>query len=120
VGIIASETTVNALSPAERRDTRCVGDVLAKGKSQTTRVFDCFGGDGEPQVELKRKTADEFALGVTAWRAGDLARARTAFERVVAQNPHDATARRYAARAATESERGVSREWTGVEVMAHK
>ncbi len=42
------------------------------------------------------------------------------FERVLTDNPADATARRYAVRAATESERGVSGEWTGVEVMAHK
>jgi class 3 adenylate cyclase len=120
VGIIASETTVGALSVSERRDTRCVGDVRVVGKSRPVRVFDCFGGDGPQQVELKRKTADEFARGVAAWHAGDLAEARAMFELVLAHNPADATARRYAARAAEQSERGVSGEWTGVEVMAHK
>ncbi|HYP89663.1 MAG TPA: adenylate/guanylate cyclase domain-containing protein, partial [Polyangiaceae bacterium] len=120
VGIVASESTVAALGVEAQAQIRRVADVKVKGKSQPTRVFDCFAGDSSEAAMLKQETAPDFAAGLESWQAADFAGAVVAFERVLARNPADGTAQRYLARASEQVTRGASTDWTGVEVMDRK
>jgi hypothetical protein len=120
VGIVASESTVNAVTDAAQQGIRRVGDVRVKGKSLPTRVYDCFAGDAPELAAAKRRTAGDFQAGLAAWQAADFAGAVTAFERVVASDAADGTAQRYLARSHDHAQRGVGSDWTGVEVMDRK
>lgn len=120
VGIVASDSTVAALDSATQTFIRRVGDVRVKGKSQSTRVYDCFAGDAPLEAELKRETTVEFARGLSAWQTADFSSAVAAFERVLSRHPGDGTARRYLARASEQVARGASTGWTGVEIMDRK
>lgn len=120
VGIVASESTVSALGPERQAQIRLVGDVRVKGKSQPTRVYDCFGGDAAEDAELKHESRADFSAGLDAWQAANFTTAVAAFERVLALHPRDGTARRYLARASEQVTRGASADWTGVEVMDRK
>lgn len=117
VGIVASESTVNAVTDAAERGVRRVGDVRVKGKSLPTRVYDCFAGDAPELAAAKRRTASDFTQGLAAWQAADFDGAATAFERVVAADGADGTAQRYLTRAREHARRGAAPDWTGVEVM---
>jgi hypothetical protein len=120
VGIVASESTVNALPAAARESARRVGNVRVKGKSLPTRVYDCFAGDAPETAALKRATLADFATGLEAWQSADFAAAMSAFERVLTKHAADGTAQRYLSRAQEQVTAGADPNWTGVEVMDRK
>lgn len=120
VGIVASESTVNALPEAARAHARRVGNVRVKGKSLPTRVYDCFAGDAPEAAALKRATLADFATGLEAWQSADFAAAVRAFERVIAKHSSDGTAQRYLSRAQEQVTAEADPNWTGVEVMDRK
>jgi class 3 adenylate cyclase len=120
VGVVASESTVNAVAAAAERGVRRVGDVRVKGKSQPTRVYDCFAGEAPEDAALKHSTAADFSRGLEAWQSADFTAAVSAFETVVRAHPADGTAQRYLTRAREHLTSGVKQDWSGVEVMERK
>lgn len=79
--------TVTRLVDVDRGDLCCTGDILVKGKSQATRVYDCFGADAPDDERLKRSTAKDFSEGVAAWQAADSKPRATHFNAVVTLHP---------------------------------
>lgn len=88
---LASDATLAAAT--QQYDVRRLGRVQVRGKLQPiaiSEVLDCE----EPAVRNRRtQSGGQFGIGVEALADGDLARARMAFQAVLAQDPEDAASR---------------------------
>lgn len=115
--IIVSEQSLSRLPAGHEYHQRPLGKVQVKGKRQSVPIFEIYDGDPEPVIALKRATQEDFERGLQKYFAKDFAGAVQCFERVVAVNAEDTTARLFLARAAKFMTQGVAEDWEGVETM---
>ncbi|MEO5905971.1 MAG: adenylate/guanylate cyclase domain-containing protein, partial [Saprospiraceae bacterium] len=120
VNFILSEETVRKLDDRERFNLRYLGKVQAKGKIQSLDIFECFDGDKEDQIRLKKATLHFFKAGMEAYFAKDMIEARKYFDQVYQANPMDATAFGFLHKIHGYLNQGMPEGWTGVEVMLSK
>jgi DNA-binding response OmpR family regulator len=120
VNFILSEETVQKLEDRERFNLRYLGKVQAKGKNQSIDIYECFDGDREEQVSLKKSTISIFHAGLEAYFAKDMMAARMFFDQVYQTNPMDATSFGFLHKIHGYLNNGVPENWNGVEVMHNK
>jgi hypothetical protein len=97
-----------------------LGKVQAKGKNQSIDIYECFDGDREEQVSLKKSTISIFHAGLEAYFAKDMMAARMFFDQVYQTNPMDATSFGFLHKIHGYLNNGVPENWNGVEVMHNK
>jgi len=115
--IIVSEQSLSRLPAGHEYHHRPLGKVQVKGKKQSTPIFEIYDGDPDPIVALKRATQEDFEQGLQKYFAKDFAAAMQCFERVLAVNASDTTAKLFLARATQFMAQGVPEGWDGVEAM---
>ncbi|KAA0230069.1 response regulator [candidate division KSB1 bacterium] len=115
--IIVSEQSLMCLPAEHEYHQRSLGKVQVKGKKQSVPIFEIYDGDPEPIIALKRATQEDFEQGLQRYFAKDFAAAVKCFERVLAVNAADTTAKLFFTRAAQFMAQGVPEGWDGVEVM---
>src|SRR5688500_1775085 len=120
VNFILSEATIHKLENIERFNLRYLGKVQAKGKFQTIDVYECFDGDNDEQIKLKKETLQTFHAGMEAYFAKDMAAARKYFDQVYHANPSYRTAFSFLHKTHGHLNIGLPEDWTGVEVMQSK
>jgi class 3 adenylate cyclase len=118
--VLLSESTVSHISNMEEFDYRFLGIVQVKGRSGAIKVYECFSGDPENVIELKKKTLDDFNKGLASYFNKDFIIAAGHLKNVLNIDPGDVTADRYFRHAAELMVRGVDNAWTGVEIMTEK
>lgn len=117
--IISGDTLLN-LDHRDLFHLRYLGKVQAKGKNQPIDIYECFDGDHEDQVALKKASLQHFHAGMEAYFAKDMMNARKYFDLVYQANPEDATAFGFLHKIHGYLHTGVPEGWTGVEVMQSK
>ncbi len=115
--IIVSEQSMLRLPAGHEYHQRSLGKVQVKGKKQSVPIFEIYDGDPEPIIALKRTTLADFEQGLQRYFAKDFAAAVKCFERVLAVNASDTTAKLFFTRAAQFMAQGVPEGWDGVEAM---
>jgi len=120
VNFILSEDSLKKLEDRDRFNLRFLGKVQAKGKHQSLDIYECFDGDEEEQLRLKKASLTLFHAGLEAYFAKDMAAARDFMNQVYQANPADHTAFGFLQKIHTNLTQGLSDQWTGVEVMASK
>ncbi len=120
VNMIISGDTLLKLEDREAFSLRYLGKVQAKGKNQPIDIYECFDGDAEDQVSLKKASLQLFHAGMEAYFAKDMINARKYFDLVYQANPADATAFGFLHKIHGYLHTGVPEGWTGVEVMQSK
>jgi two-component system sensor histidine kinase ChiS len=115
--IIVSEQSLLRLPAGHEYHQRSLGKVQVKGKKQSVPIFEIYNGDAEPIIALKRATQEDFEQGLQKYFAKDFACAVQCFERVLAVNASDTTAKLFFTRAAQFMAQGVPEDWDGVETM---
>lgn len=104
--VLLTESTHAGLVDAARYPLREVDRVIVKGRSAAVRLFEL--------TQTARGTAALFATGLAAFRRGDLAPARLAFEGCVDEDPTDLAAALHVARCHEYEARGLPEGWDGV------
>jgi two-component system sensor histidine kinase ChiS len=89
VDILISEQTRHRLDNQLKENTRFLGRVKVKGKSQAVDVFEVFEGNPPHLMELKKQTRPEFEQGVAFYVEGKFDRAEQAFQQVLQRNEQD-------------------------------
>jgi class 3 adenylate cyclase len=120
VNFILSDETLQKLENRDRFNLRYLGKVQAKGKNQTIDIHECFDGDSDEQIALKKSTLLLFHSGVEMYFAKDMINARKFFDQVYQINPADTTAFGFLHKIHGHLSHGVPEGWTGVEVMQGK
>jgi CheY-like chemotaxis protein/class 3 adenylate cyclase len=120
VNFILSEDTLQKLDDRDRFNFRHLGKVQAKGKHHSLNVYECFDGDTEEQIHLKKTTLPLFHAGLEAYFARDMEGARQYFDNVYQANRSDLTAFGFLHKIHGYMAQGLPEHWTGVEVMMNK
>lgn len=120
VNFIMSGDTLMKLEDRDQFNLRYLGKVQAKGKFNTLDIYECFDGDTDAQVELKKGSLQSFHAGIEAYYAKDLQAARRYFDEVYQRNTSDLTAFGFLHKIHGYLVNGLPEHWNGVEVMVSK
>ena len=118
--ILLSEDCVNKLPKKEQFNLRYLGKVQVKGKQEVIKIYECFDGDGENIIPLKKETLAEFNKGMDFYFEKKFEEAAAIFKNIVHINPVDAAALLFFQKANYLMENKVDKNWTGVERLAKK
>ncbi len=118
--ILLSETTLTNIVNHTDYNCRHLGSVQVKGKTAAVKVYECFNGESADSIKLKQQTMQDFNAGLTSYMAKDFIVAAGYLKNVLTTNPKDITADRYFRHAAELMVKGVSQDWSGIEIMTEK
>ncbi|HUR31869.1 MAG TPA: adenylate/guanylate cyclase domain-containing protein, partial [Saprospiraceae bacterium] len=120
VNFILSESTVQLLDDREKFNLRYLGKVQVKGKYHPIGIYECFDGDNNEQISLKKASSSNFREGLKAYYEKDMLNALKHFEAVYQANPADLTAFGFLHKVHGNIVNGLSEDWNGVETMHFK
>ena len=104
---------ISALPESHQYRLRPLGEVIVYGSSRGMEMFEIFDGDAPKLLLNKARTLDTFTAGVTAFTAGDFAKAGDAFARVLQQSPNDQTAAYFFEQSRLYGKAAASTTWDG-------
>jgi hypothetical protein len=118
--ILLSEDTLEKVPNPADYHCRYLGSVQVKGKKNAVKVFECYHAESPEIIALKMETMKDFNDGLTAYLDREFIVAAGHLKKVLTLNPKDVTAERYFRHAADLMVKGVSPDWSGVEIMTDK
>jgi two-component system sensor histidine kinase ChiS len=118
--ILISEYTLSHLERPEQYNSRFLGKVQVKGKTETVPIYEVYDGDTEHVIELKHSTKAVFEEGLRYYFAREFIKAMGCLTQVLAVHPDDKTAQLYVERCARFISQGVPEDWQGVEIIDNK
>ena len=101
-------------------ETRLLGRVQVKGKSESVNVYELLDADPEELRKRKIELCDEFEQALELYRKSDFVRAGAIFSKHAEMVQDDTAASLYAKRCADYIQTGAPVSWDGVEVMKGK
>ncbi len=120
VNILLSENCVDKLSDREKYGLRYLGLVQVKGKEETAKIYECFDGDAEGMITLKKETLAEFEKGLDLYFSKKFSQAENIFSDITTKNPMDKSAQSFYNKSVHCKNNGIAPDWTGVERMLEK
>jgi len=118
--ILLSENALEKIPNLEDYHYRLLGSVQVKGKTAAVKVYECFDAEAPEIVSLKKQTMDHYNSGLASYFEKDFIVAAGHLKNVLTANPKDVTAQRYFRHAAELMVKGVTPEWSGIEIMTEK
>ena len=115
--LLISERTFDRLPDPSPFDSRMIGQVKVKGKSEAVRVYEVFDGDQPEIVELKIQTLPDFDRALALYRNREFVEAQRLFENVLKVNGNDPVAKLYSARCGEFQKAGLPDGWEGTEML---
>ena len=120
VNILLSESCVHHLADTEGFHLRHLGQVQLKGKQNATRIYECFNGAGENEIQKKLTALPIFKQGMDDYFNKLFSEASRKFFQVLEIDPEDRTAKIFLEKTGRNIDAGIPENWTGVEEMHSK
>ena len=118
--IIISEDSLKNVDNKEEFGLRYLGKVRAKGKDNVIGIYECFDGDNDAVIALKKKTLPDFEKGLKHFFANEFPRASALFDKVLSKNPQDLVAKYFVTKSAEFTLAGTPKDWDVVNIMDEK
>ncbi|MCH4553481.1 tetratricopeptide repeat protein [Aestuariibaculum lutulentum] len=118
--IIISDSSLAKISNKEDFNFRYLGKVRVKGKYNTMGIYECFDGDKDESIALKRKTMEQFERGMTHFFAKEFPKSSVAFDSVLAMHPTDLVAKYFLTKSAEYTLSGAPEDWDYVNAIPDK
>lgn len=115
--IVVSGETLDSLGDPSRFLQRRLGEVLVKGRQCPVRIHEVFEADEPAQRAAKTATRPDFEAGIAHLLAAELEPALACFTRVLAADPADQAALRFADRVRRLLAGGLPPDWSPAEAM---
>ncbi len=120
VNILLSESCVLQLENTEGFHLRHLGQVQLKGKQEATRIYECFNGNSEQEIQKKLTALPLFTQGMDDYFNKLFNEASRKFFQVLEIDPEDRTAKIFLEKTGRHIDAGIPENWTGVEEMHSK
>ena len=92
VNLLLSGSVKDELPRDHQFHLRPLGAVMAKGKSQSVEIYECYDNDIGELFEMKERTLPQFAAAMEQYRKGQLLTAGKIFSRIAEISPDDTVA----------------------------
>lgn len=120
VSLLISEMVLQRLNHPEQYQIRFLDRALVKGRTESIAVYEVLDAEHETIRELKLQTLPDFEQGLKHYYDRELTQAKACFERMVAVNSLDKTAKLYLEQIDQLLTEGVPNNWSGVWAFAQK
>lgn len=120
VSLLMSDQAFEHLSHPEHYQIRFLDRAIVKGRNEPIAVYEILDAESDVVRSLKLQTQPDFEQGLESYRTGSLTSAAAHFEKVLAVNPDDKTAKLYLDRVEILTERGIPENWNGVWAFSEK
>jgi adenylate cyclase len=120
VNILLSDSCVQNLEDAGAFHLRHLGQVQLKGKLEATRIYECFNGADEDEIQKKLLALPLFKQGMDNYFSKSFNEASAKFNQVLEIHPDDVTTKLFLNKVSRHIDLGIPENWTGVEEMHSK
>jgi two-component system sensor histidine kinase ChiS len=117
--IIISESTVNGLRDPDRYKHRYLDEVRVRGRKHSIKLYEVYDGLEDRVVDAREKAKPLFLEALGLYQNAEFDRARHILERVLTIDPDDGAAGVLTHRIDQFMEKGIPKEWAGVQEFAH-
>lgn len=120
VNILLSESCVRHLNDSDAFHLRHLGQVQLKGKQEATRIYECFNGVSEHEIQKKLMALPHFRQGMENYFNKKFSEASRKFFQVLEIDPDDRATKIFLEKSGRHIDTGIPENWTGVEEMSSK
>ncbi|WP_242095031.1 tetratricopeptide repeat protein [Aestuariivivens sediminicola] len=118
--IVISESSMSTIDNKDDFNFRYLGKVKVKGKHEALGVYECFDGDDDESIDLKKKTIKDFQKGLDHFFNKAFPKASAAFDKVLSKNPKDLVAKYFITKSAEYTISGTPVDWDMVNTLDKK
>jgi len=117
--IIISGKSLEIIENKEQYNLRYLGKVQAKGKDKIVDIYECFDGDNEQQIMLKKQTLQDYNNGLSLFFSKDFSKAQKVFNKILENNNEDTVVTFFLNKTKIYSKED-PQDWEGVNIMNKK
>jgi len=118
--LIIDQSTALRLSGEEVVTLRELDRVVAKGRRKASAIYEVLDALPEEDRRARSRTLPIWEEALTAYRAGELVRAKGLFQQCLAEHDRDEAARLFVRRCEVLQREGLPRNWDGTTSLARK
>ncbi|NEQ71802.1 MAG: response regulator [Okeania sp. SIO2C9] len=120
VSLLISESAFQSLKNPEKYQIRFLDRASVKGRDEPINVYEVMNAEIDEVRELKLKTQADFESATKYFCSGDFVSAKHYFDKVLAVNSSDQTAKLYLDRIDKLTSTGIPKNWNGVWAFTQK
>jgi len=117
---LISEDCYHKIEKKDEFHFRYLGQVIVKGKTQATGIYECFDGNPPQEMKFKKQTQLDFEQGINHYFDQKFPAAISSLSEVLKINPKDVAAQKFLDKAQRYLDNPEEGNWIGIERIEEK